>query len=201
LLKICNDDAAMVRARRGASWVPPALDTCAPSRSLGGIGKGPCTGPASRGTRFATRTTGTGKVLEADVFAVRVFAVDVFAADGFGADPFAAEVFAAEVFAADVFAPDRFDPDAFFTGAAFFLLSREFVAAPAERAAAAGAVEVRVFRLVEREVEGAAASAFLFERVTTADDAEDVFRFVRPEPAADRTPFRDMILTHGRALR
>ena len=38
------------------------------------------------------------------------------------------------------------------------------------------------------------------ERVASADDAERVFRFVRPEPAADRAPFRDMIVAHGSAL-
>ena len=82
-----------------------------------------------------------------------------------------------------------------------FFLPRELVAAPAERAPAAGAVEVRVFRLFEREVEAPAASAFGFERGAPADDAEGVFRFVRPEPTADRASFRDMILAHGRAFR
>ena len=80
-------------------------------------------------------------------------------------------------------------------------LPRELVAPPAERAPAAGAVEAGVFRLFEGEVERAPAAALGFERVAPADEAEGVFRFVRPEPAADRASFRDMILAHGRAFR
>lgn len=155
----------MVRARSGASWVPPALDTCAPSRSSGGSGKGPWSGPS--GLYFERKT-------------IAGFAG---AATGFArADFFAAF------------------PRAGFLAAGCFLPG-ELVAPPAERPAAAGAVEVRVFRFFEGEVEAPAAPAFAFERVAPADDAEGVFRFVRPEPAADRASFRDMILVHGRAFR
>jgi hypothetical protein len=161
----------MVRARSGASCVPPALETCAPSRSLGGSGNGPCSGPSGL---YFERIAGTLAGLAG--FAAGVFAAPRMAAF-FGVFP------GGDFFAADFFLP------------------RELVAPPAERAAAAGAVEVRVFRLFEREVEAPAAPAFGFERVAPADDAEGVFRFVRPEPAADRASFRDMILAHGRAFR
>jgi hypothetical protein len=114
-------------------------------------------------------------------------------AAGAGDDFFrAAAFFGAAFFAAAGFVPaPRF----------FFALPRELVAAPAERAAAAGAVEVRVFRFFEGELERAPAATLGFERVAPADDAEGVFGFVRPEPAADRASFRDMILAHGRVLR
>jgi hypothetical protein len=103
----------------------------------------------------------------------------------------------------DPFAPVAvFEPFALSAAFAFRdFLPGELVAPPAERASAARAVEVRVFRFFEREVEDAPAAAFGFERVASADDAERVFRFVRPEPAADRAPFRDMIVAHGSALR
>ena len=77
----------------------------------------------------------------------------------------------------------------------------DFFAPPGGPAPAARAVEVCVFRFFEGEVEGASAAALGFERVAPADDAERVFRFVRPEPAADRAPFRDMVVAHGSALR
>lgn len=174
----------MLRARSGASCVPPALETWAPSRSLGGIGNGPWTGPSGR---YLLRTGGAfaGFCASAAFVTVRLAALAVGA--GFADFDFAVVDFAVFAAGADL-------------GVAGFL-SRELVAPSAERAPAARAVEVCVFRFLEREVEDAAAGTLCFERVAPADDAEGVFRFVRPEPAADRASFRDMILAHGRAFR
>src|SRR5262245_7208917 len=161
--------APIAFARRGASCVPPAIETCAPSRMSSFQ-----TGATQLGS-FALSLRGLNAGFLASCFlaAGRSLTVLVFlAADFF----FVAALFFG--FAADFRGRLRFE-----------LLRLAMECPPAART-------VNRTSLVQGVVEGSAARALDFEGVAAAADAELIVGVVRAESSADVAAFSDAV-GHG----